>query len=543
MQSLKIGTRLAIGFSVVVLLMLVLLAIAGQRMAQNQQSFETVVQSGFEKIDTINAMRDAVRFQAVALRDIVMQEDFSFKKTELAVTKEARANYQAAAAKLRSVTTDAESLRALDNLAKMEEKVKATYDAVLDLSLNEQHEEAGTAIREKVRPAQKELMDQLETMLNALEKRFSDEAETTRANYQRTLSIMGLLAAGALLACMVISTLITRSITQPLRAAMNFARRVAEGDLTVTIKADGRDETAELLHSLKLMHGNLTALIRQVKSSAEAVAGSTTDLAESARDAKKRSQHQTDRATLITAAVQDLNQKGAGVTKDANGVLESATHMQSIAESSRTNVLRASEANQQITATVAASSEAISNLSAEIVRVTEIASVIGGIAGQTNLLALNAAIEAARAGEQGKGFAVVADEVRTLAARTAASTRDIAKLVETVNARTTSAVQAMSEVADHVARGSALSEQVRGSLENILSAAHSVTSLANDIAAATKDQATVTETTTKHMEEISHLAEEGTRSTLHVDDTAQVIASAAATLKELVQKFNLPSQR
>ncbi|MBI3776657.1 MAG: MCP four helix bundle domain-containing protein, partial [Gammaproteobacteria bacterium] len=156
-SQMKVGTRLIAGFALLLFFSAALIVVGLNRMALIQSNFETVVNSDFAKITLVNKMRDAVRFQMLSLRDVVMQEDTSFKKKELKLMKEARKDYQSAAEQLAPLIAHTELNSLVDALRATEEKVKEANSAVIEFSLNDQHKEAGEAVREKARPEQLKL--------------------------------------------------------------------------------------------------------------------------------------------------------------------------------------------------------------------------------------------------------------------------------------------------------------------------------------------------------------------------------------------------
>ena len=241
----------------------------------------------------------------------------------------------------------------------------------------------------------------------------------------------------------------------------------------------------------------------------------------------------------VGAAMEEMAVSISEVAAGAGNVAKAAAKTQTIAQECNHNIAKGVESTQLIVTSVKTSSDTIEELSREIERISEVARVIKDIADQTNLLALNAAIEAARAGEQGRGFAVVADEVRKLAERTSVSTTDISNMVTSISHKTIAAVDSMSKVQNDVKEGETFNKLTRDILSEIVASAADVHILAQDIAAATNEQKSATADTAISMEEISVITEKNSSSINNVGKSAEVLSGTARELQRLVDQFKV----
>ncbi|WP_462390664.1 methyl-accepting chemotaxis protein [Acidovorax sp. Q11] len=247
------------------------------------------------------------------------------------------------------------------------------------------------------------------------------------ARHALVSSLVALALVTALGACA--GWLLTRSVVRPLGVAVSLAHKVAAGDLTTSIRVEGRDEPARLLEALRAMQDNLETVVAGVRSNAEGVASASAEIAQGNADLSMRTEEQ---ASSLDETASSMQQLQATVQQNASN----AQRANELAKSDATVAQRGGDVVTQMV-------EVVQGIQESSRRIADIIGVIDGIAFQTNILALNAAVEAARAGEQGRGFAVVASEVRNLATRSAGAAREIKALIQTSVER----VQAGSDLA------------------------------------------------------------------------------------------------
>lgn len=539
LASLKVGTRLGVGFGLLLLFVTVLGVVGLNRMAFLQENIDQIVNQNFVKIELANTMRDAVRYQAVALRDVVLQEDLAFKKKELKLMREARKKYRAAEEELDKMISSTDAGTYLTKIKSGEAVVQPLVDETIDFSLNDKHIDAGNVVRDKVRPVQFQLVSDIEEMLVHFQTVNQEAAIEAKQTYRKTQIAMIALGLFAMVLGVAIAFFITRSITTPLNVAVDVAHKISMGDLTAKIGQAGNDEVGMLLQALGEMNLNLSKIISGVKDASNNVAGSSARLSGAAGQVSSRAETQVEQVMQVGASMEEMAVSIAEVAEGAGYVVEAAGKTQKIAQEGSKNIAMGQESSKRITSSVETSSTNVGELSREIQKISEVAKVIKDIAEQTNLLALNAAIEAARAGEQGRGFAVVADEVRKLAERTSISTTDISDMVSSISSKTVAAVESMSQVQRDVKEGETLNNLTRDILSQIVASAEDVNKLAKDIASATSEQKSATSDTAVSMEKISVITEENSISIHDVGDAADTLAKTAGELQLLVGQFKL----
>lgn len=537
LNRLSVGVRLGIGFALVLLLMVAMIVVSLGQMYRQLSSLEEISGESRQRIGLINQMRDSVRYQAIALRDVVAQEDLSFKKSELKLMREARKRYKESSAALAERMQDTASQGNFEQIRVLEEGVAAAVSQVMEATLSDQHVVAGNGVRDSVRPLQMKLIAALESFQQDIEARAQAGVEEARASYVTTRNLLLALSTLAVLLGGIIAWLITRSIVGPLRESVKLASRIASGDLTARISVDGDDELAQLHGSLDDMAAHLAALVREVSQAAEAANAATVSLAEAAEDGVALAADTSAQVGEVGNAMARMTESIERVSIGASTVAASASQTQQVTHRGNENVIQGEKAIGYVVSAMSSYAENIRGLNIQIQEISAITTVIREIADQTNLLALNAAIESARAGEAGRGFAVVADEVRKLAERTANSTESITQKILGISNLARTVVDAIEGINTAVERSASVGSQTQAILGEILGAAQSVVVETEQITAAVAAQRDARLTSDTAVERIVALAGREVTAMREIDRVVLLLRENSDRLRSSIARF------
>jgi methyl-accepting chemotaxis protein len=320
--------------------------------------------------------------------------------------------------------------------------------------------------------------------------------------------------------------------------ASEIAHRIAAGDLSqeIRIPAAGRDN---LLGSICDMQDGLRTLIRTIGETTDALAIAAHELSVAASQVSTAAAAQSDQSASMAASIEEMAVSITHISDSASHAHQSAIEANQLADSGSVTVSDAVREMASISGSVSSTTDSIRALGERSAEIAQIVDVIRDIADQTNLLALNAAIEAARAGEQGRGFAVVADEVRKLAERTANATVEIRRTVESVRDGTAAAVVEMDGGNAKVLAGVSLIEQAGSSMHQIKGGVQLVLTAADEIAAALKEQDTANKDIARNVEGIAQMTEETANIVMNVSDSAIRLEQLAQSMSASVHRFKI----
>jgi len=389
----------------------------------------------------------------------------------------------------------------------------------------------------RVNPALANLNKSVQALEMLVIKRAKALNESSGAQRTKLSTAMWLGAALGILFVWAMYFSLSRNITKPLRQVREILNKVAQGDFSNPIERRGRSEFDELLGVIARMQDELKGLMSEIHRSAVCVSENAAMVSGQLGEAAARSERQGERILDVKVVLQQMTRSVDDVSAGVIGVNGASQEAREMAETGAERMNHNLETVDKIVVTVRDSSSAIQELCGTVSSISELAGIIKAIAGQTNLLALNAAIEAARAGEQGRGFAVVADEVRKLAERTSESSASIGTLLENFGSKSNQAIGAMNQILADVEYGAEQTRAVCTTLQQILKASSAVSGLTQGITSATEHQSAASAQTAESVNTISSLTESNNAAIQNVAVAASEMNEVANALKGLVGRF------
>ncbi|MBI6909023.1 methyl-accepting chemotaxis protein [Pseudomonas palleroniana] len=535
LRNLNVAPRAALFFALIIALVFVQGVFAVMQMGKLKDSEKDVELNWMASVRQTALMNSTVlRLRLETQRGLAdptsiqkTLEDFpAFRK---ALT-EAVANYEALVgddkerALYTAVKTSAEAyLRQLDLLEPLMRKG--------DL------EGAVGLVRSGIRP----LTNTMETQINALTAYNNDGAAEAglyaSSVYNNGFWLIVGLIAGVIVLTVGLALLLTRSITSPINDALTVAERIAGSDLSKEVLVSGTDEAGRLLKALAQMQANLRSTIMQISDSSTQLASASEEMTAVTEESSRGLVAQNDEVNQAATAVTEMSAAVDEVARNAESASEESKRTQGYTEVGLARVAQTLQSIQKLNGNVENTSEQIQGLSDRAQSITKVVDVIRAIAEQTNLLALNAAIEAARAGEQGRGFAVVADEVRALAHRTQVSTQEIEQMIAGIQSESDLAVKAMNTSRDLATESLGVAQEASTSLDQISTAIVQINERNLLIATASEEQSHVAREVDRNLVSIRELATQSAAGASQTASACGEMSKLAINLNQLVNRF------
>jgi methyl-accepting chemotaxis protein len=563
-RNFSVRAKLLTGFFSVLALLALVAIITNYQISNVNNQYSTSIDDRMEKMDLIVKMKEAVMKEQVALYKYMAYGDGeSLIEFEGAVE-----SFSKFSKEYLEVTRSVEGKKVAEALVAAEREYYEVASEAFTLIRDEQTVSVRLLMQEKGNPAIFKLNSAAEDAMEYQQDTMQGTIETVTGNVTAVSVVIIGISIAAFVIGIAIAIFISRVISKPVQLVSRAAEEVANGNLAVEkINVKNKDEIGELAASFNAMTTNLRDLIFQVSSTSEQVASSAEEMMASA-DQTNAATNQV--ATAIQEVASGAELQGKNTEESSRAVGEMSVGIQKVAETTSTVAESASDTTRQaqyghealakvinqmksINQTTNETNTVIKDLDKKSAEIGKIIEVITGIADQTNLLALNAAIEAARAGEHGKGFAVVADEVRKLAELSRQSAKQISGLIEVIQKDTHSVVQMMNKGTVEIETGTQLVEDTGKTFNEILKSIENVSSEIQEVSAISEEMSASVQQVNASIEEVTRIARDSVASTAEIasateeqmasmDEVATSSASLARLaeeLREMVGKFKI----
>ncbi|MBB5355604.1 methyl-accepting chemotaxis protein [Anoxybacillus mongoliensis] len=554
-MSLTVRKKLIATFLSVLLLFFVVSMLTYNRLEQIDEQYSNAMKEGFERINIVTNMQNAVLREQIAVRGYLING----KPESLNAFEQAASEFVDNQEKMTSLQLESKAKEAVDRLVKAEQDYRDIAKQAVEFKKQGQMAEISRLMKERGNAITLEVTEAGE-QARTVQQKYLQQMSETLSKQAKDMKYMTLITMGiAFFVSIAIALYISEKIARPVKQISDHAEKIAHGDLSVDdIHVTNQDEIGDLAKSFNRMAHNLKQLIQQVSAATEHVSASAQELMASAEQASAATEEVT---TAIQEVAQGAEIQGKHAEESVHAIGEMAAGIERMAQTATVVANSATETTKQaavgqqylrkvvmqmntINESTNATNTVIKELNEKSTQIGKIVDVIVGIAEQTNLLALNAAIEAARAGEHGKGFAVVADEVRKLAEQSRESANQIAQLIEMIQQNTGHVVNIVEKGTEEVKQGTKLVEETGTFFEQISLSIEQVNEQIQELSAVSEQMSAGVHQVHASIDEVSSIAKRFVERTAEISASSEEqlasseeVTSAATSLAEMAEKL------
>ncbi len=539
LRNMNIAPRAFLSFALIGGLMMVLGVFALNQMSKIRGAAENITNNSVPSIKSLDEFTQlTLRLRVLSYRLLVNREpDVQQKTVELLETRNQQ--IRSAQATYEKLISSPQERAAYDQYIQLLGQYRQIEDRMKSLSRNNQVDELRSLLNTDLLNNSEAVNAVLNRLLEINTQQSHDTNQQAADQYDSAFNLVITLLVIATALTLLFAWLLTNSITQPLANALSAAEQIAEGNLTRPINVDGKDEAGRLLLAMAKMQDKLRDTLQRISGSATQLASAAEELNSVTDESARGLTQQNNEIEQAATAVNEMTSAVEEVARNAVSTSEASKNATTSAGDGRDLVQETVSAIERMSADVQSTATLIGDLANESRDIGKVLDVIRGLADQTNLLALNAAIEAARAGEAGRGFAVVADEVRALAHRTQQSTSEIERMIGSIQSGTEHAVDSMrnsterAESTLNIARGAGMS------LDTINSAIVEINERNLVIASAAEEQAQVAREVDRNLVNIRDLSVQSATGANQTSAASNELSRLAVDLNTMVGRFSL----
>ncbi len=416
---------------------------------------------------------------------------------------------------------------------------QSKIDELMTLSKTQTYQEMALFIQDTTKPQAVALQASLAELIDLNNQGAIESGATSDASFKNGLTFVIALSVITIIITILVAITFTRSISRPILALLGSTQKIASGDLRTPVAVNGADEITELQNATAAMLASLKGTIQHISDSSGQLASAAEEMSSITKESTAGIQRQTMETEQAAAAVNEMTAAVEEVARNAVSASHSTQESERSARTGQERVGQTIASLEKLSATVTQTGVEVEGLANQAQNIAKVLDVIRSIAEQTNLLALNAAIEAARAGEQGRGFAVVADEVRALAHRTQSSTQEIEQMIQGIQKDSTRAVQSMQQSSSEAGSTLLIAHEAGAAIKQITVAISDINERNMLIATASEQQAQVARSVDENLVSIRDLSVQSSSAASQTSIASNELSQLAVDLNRLVARFSV----
>ncbi|WP_248746450.1 methyl-accepting chemotaxis protein [Pseudomonas sp. MWU12-2037] len=537
-RNIRLTSRSLLGFGLICLLLISLGLTSLYRMKEIHDASLELQANWLPSVRQASRVQDAGQLYRLDARRFVMDEDRQ-SKTSLDKLQALKIALSQETEKYASRVSSPEEKQLYDQVVVNVRNYQDLIDRLVSMSSSASFETMTHFIRDTTSDAAKKLQTSIQALIQLNEEGAERSGQVANASYDSAFLLTLIFIVLALVVTCVVALLFTRSIAQPINALRLSMQKIADGDLKSKVEISGRDEITDLQTVAAAMRSSLKNTIEHISDSSRQLASAAEQMSAITHESTAGIQQQSIETDQAATAVNQMTAAVEEVARNAVSASESTQASERSARVVQDRVGETIDSIERLSSRVEQTKSDIEGLAGQALHIAKVLDVIGSIAEQTNLLALNAAIEAARAGEQGRGFAVVADEVRALAHRTQQSTQEIEQMVKGIQVDSKKAVESMNHSSEETRVTRSLAHETGLAIEEVtLSISH-----INDknllIATASEQQAQVARSVDRNLVSIRDLSIQSSSAASQTSIASSELSKLAGGLNHLIARFSL----